>query len=80
MIYLCYTEDSPQEVDPLGTSIKPETMCSLTLKACQTEETQIEEISMTRESPSSQTAETTDTHRDRSSSAKVSSSTQTGNT
>lgn len=65
-------------MDPLGTSIKPEMVCSPTLQACQTEETQIEENSMARESPSSQTAETTDTHRDESSSAKVSSSTQTG--
>uniref|UniRef100_K1PWA1 Double-strand-break repair protein rad21-like protein n=1 Tax=Magallana gigas TaxID=29159 RepID=K1PWA1_MAGGI len=69
--------DSSQELDPLVTSFKLETMCSPTLQACQTEETEIKEISMARESPSYQTAETTDTHRDESSSAaKVSSSTQ----
>lgn len=66
-------------MDPLVTSFKLETMCSPTLQACQTEETEIKEISMARESPSYQTAETTDTHRDESSSAaKVSSSTQAG--
>lgn len=69
--------DSSQELDPLVTSFKLETMCSPTLQACQTEGTEIKEISMARESPSYQTAETTDTHRDESSSAaKVSSSTQ----
>lgn len=76
---LCFTGDSSQELDPLVTSFKLETMCSPTLQACQTEETEIKEISMARESPSYQTAETTDTHRDESSSAaKVSSSTQAG--
>lgn len=66
-------------MDPLVTSFKLETMCSPTLQACQTGETEIKEISMARESPSYQTAETTDTHRDESSSAaKGSSSTQAG--
>lgn len=68
---------SPQVEDSPGTSIKPEMVCPPSLLVCQTEETQRGEISFVKESPNFLTAETADIHGDGSSSAKVSSSTQT---